>query len=554
MRFDVEAVRELAGDKVFARGQAYHRNGQVEIVQVDGRRVLAQVEGTEDYRTELTGGGSDIGGQCSCPAFDDSDFCKHMVAVALAANDENGERADDGAVDRIRAHLRAQEIETLIDMIFDFADRDPALFRKLDMAATAAGTDGKAIKTAVRRAIDEATRIRSFIEYRAMPRWSAQVEVVLDSLAALVPGGHAVPALELAEHALKRIEQAIGAVDDSDGYCGGLLYRARDIHIAAARAAGPDPINLAHSLFQREMADDYGIFTGSVALYADALGESGLTEYRRLALEAWDKLPPLIGKSSSQRDFSGGYDDLAAILDFFAERDGDSDARVALRTKDLSSPYRYLKLAEFCHSIGRSEEALRRAQEGLWIFDGRDRDDRLVTYAAMLLSEVGRDGEAYDLLWDAFARAPGFHPYLRFREIAGEGGRTRALEFLEQRLVSAARRDWTFDTEAGLLATILTHERMFDAAWAAIGRYGASSGIKEELAKLTEASHPAEVLRAYAEEVDRLAGAGGNPAYQRAFDLVKRMACLRGAAEQAAYVAELRERHQRKRNFMKLLA
>ena len=52
--------------------------------------MLAQVAGTEDYRTELTGRGEDFDGECSCPAFEDWGFCKHMVATALAANDLPG--------------------------------------------------------------------------------------------------------------------------------------------------------------------------------------------------------------------------------------------------------------------------------------------------------------------------------------------------------------------------------------------------------------------------------------------------------------------------------
>lgn len=56
-RFDIEAVRELAGDKVFARAKAYFSAGQVEILSIEPNRVLAQVAGTEDYRTVLTWGG-----------------------------------------------------------------------------------------------------------------------------------------------------------------------------------------------------------------------------------------------------------------------------------------------------------------------------------------------------------------------------------------------------------------------------------------------------------------------------------------------------------------
>ncbi|MGX5801837.1 SWIM zinc finger family protein [Bradyrhizobium sp. Arg314] len=88
-RFDVAALRKLAGEKVFARGEAYHLNGHVEILSIDSWRALAQVAGSEEYRTEVTGRDFEIAGSCSCPAFGDTGFCKHMVAVALARNAEN---------------------------------------------------------------------------------------------------------------------------------------------------------------------------------------------------------------------------------------------------------------------------------------------------------------------------------------------------------------------------------------------------------------------------------------------------------------------------------
>src|SRR2546430_11258545 len=61
-RFSIDALRDLAGDTVFARGEAYHRGGQVQILTIEPKRVLAQVAGSEDYRTELTGRGRNIGG------------------------------------------------------------------------------------------------------------------------------------------------------------------------------------------------------------------------------------------------------------------------------------------------------------------------------------------------------------------------------------------------------------------------------------------------------------------------------------------------------------
>ena len=63
-----------------------------------------------------------------------------------------------------------------------------------------------------------------------------------------------------------------------------------------------------------------------------------------------------------------------------------------------------------------------------------------------------------------------------------------------------------------------------------------------------------EALEVYRERVDHLAGAGGDRQYAEAATLVARMGILRGHGVQAAYVADLKARFGRKRNFMKLLA
>lgn len=49
-RFDVDALRDLVGNKVYSRGEAYWRDGLVQLLTVGSKRVLAQVAGTEDYQ------------------------------------------------------------------------------------------------------------------------------------------------------------------------------------------------------------------------------------------------------------------------------------------------------------------------------------------------------------------------------------------------------------------------------------------------------------------------------------------------------------------------
>jgi uncharacterized Zn finger protein len=556
-RFDIDALRELAGAKVFARGAAYHRDGQVEILSIRPGRVLAQVAGTEDYRTQLTGEGEDIDGECSCRAFEDWGFCKHMVATALAANDlPAGEADGSGALERIRDHLKEKGVDALVGMVMEFVERDPALFHKLDTAAAAIHDDDKTFGARLRKAIDSATRTAGFIDYREAGDWVAEVDTVLDSIAGLASGARAGLAVGHAEHVIDRIGQAMEEIDDSDGHCSVLLGRARDIHLAAVREVRPEPARFARDLFAREMADEYGTFEGAVALYADVLGETGLAEYHRLAREAWEKIPPWSGGRVQQEEqeeqtgeevFFGNQHQLMRILDFFAERAGEVDTRIALRAKNLSSDWSYLQLAEFCLSQGREQEALRRVEEGLWMFEDKRPNQRLALLAAELLSKAGRRQDAETCLQRAFEKEPSLELYKQLCKFGGEAARQRAVKFLE----AAGGKKIRWHTPSDLLIRIWMHEKMFDAAWAAVRKHGAPVALKEQLASDSEATHPDEALEVYAERVEHLAGSGSG--YEEAAKLVGRMAALRSEAEQVAYVLSLKVRFGRRRNFMKLL-
>ncbi len=546
-RFDVDTLRELAGKKVFERGQEYHEDGQVELLAIEPERVLARVAGSEDYRTELTGRGADIDGWCSCPAYVDWGFCKHLVAVGLAANSApDSEAAGGGALSRIRDHLKSQSIDFLADMIIELAEQDAKLFRSLELAVATSQDDDAKLEARLRKAIDDATHAPYFIDYAAAPGWAAAVDEVLDTIGSLSSGARAALVLTLAERAIDRIEGAIESIDDFDGHRGALLDRAQEIYLAAALVARPEPVRLARDLFVRVMNDESEAFYGAAERYADVLGERGLAEYRRLATAEWEKLRS--GSRRSNQEPSFPQDQLVGILDFFAERDGDADARVALRAMNLSSPYRYLALAEFCLANGRQEQAIKYAEEGLWVFEDGRQDERLVLFAADLLTKVGRERDAEAHLWTAFEKTPSLEIYTRLRSGGGDAVRKRATQWLEAQCTPKDGRGGS--DVADVLLDVLLQEKAFDEAWAALRKFGGSPHVIKRLASMTEKTHPTEVIEVYQANVEGLAGIG---AYQEAAKLVARMAKLRDKAAQEAYVAALKERHRRKRNFMKLL-
>lgn len=97
--FDVNELRELAGEKAFVRGQGYADNGHIALLSVNDGGVLAAAFGTSDYTVWLKRSGPGISGHCSCPVYKDAGFCKHMVATALVAN-EIAPQGDD-PLDRV---------------------------------------------------------------------------------------------------------------------------------------------------------------------------------------------------------------------------------------------------------------------------------------------------------------------------------------------------------------------------------------------------------------------------------------------------------------------
>jgi tetratricopeptide (TPR) repeat protein len=545
-RFDLDAVKAFVGDKAFARGEAYWRDGLVTIIDMNAARVRAQVLGTDIYRTTVTGRGADIGGDCSCPAFSDFGPCKHIAATALTANDGVA-KGGGGALARIRAHLETKDSAALVDILVDLAERDPVIFQRLDLAAAASTGDDATLDARLKKSIDSATRTGRFVDYHAAGGWAAEVDGALDSLEVIASGRTAPIAMRLALHAIARIEKAIGHMDDSDGHCTNLMARAAEIHLGACRDAKPDGIELARTLYAREMEEEYDTFSGAAATYADVLGKEGLAEYRRLAEAAFRKLPPRARKK--------GYDPersrLSRMMDFFAEQDGDLDARIAIREADQSSPWDVLQLAEFCLEHGREEEALRRAEEGLWLFEDDRPDERLYLFVARLLGAKGRNEEAVAHLIRAFDKAPSLTLHASLESIGGAKASEAAIARLRSKI--AASRPTARDSRSDLLVEILMAEERYEEAWAVVRERGSGERLTLRLAEKSEKTHTPEAIALYQQHIESLVRVGGNRSYEEAVTYVARMGDLQTAAAHAAYVDDLRIRHKAKRNFMKLL-
>lgn len=78
---------------IFWRGVDYFKTGKISELVEDNKKVSARVHGSKQYNIEFRKGPKYIKGYCNCPYFQShSDYCKHIVAVAVARDVELGLR------------------------------------------------------------------------------------------------------------------------------------------------------------------------------------------------------------------------------------------------------------------------------------------------------------------------------------------------------------------------------------------------------------------------------------------------------------------------------
>ncbi len=561
-------VVAMTDRRSFERGVLYAAEGRVIKRTMTASNVKAKVRGTSTYQVRLSLDDDDEPAyDCTCPVGQDGRFCKHAVAVALVVSEtvpDPGQETEQ-AID-VRDYLEGLDHQALVDLLVERAAEDDLFDARLRMDA-ARTTAGPPHLGAFRHAIDEVFMVGDHVDYRGMFNYASNVNTVLDSLQDLLNDGHPDAVVTLAEHAIDRAEDAVGYVDDSDGWMAGIAERLQELHLAACAQADLDPVELAGTLFDREReSGDLEFFYAAASAYADVLGTEGLAEYQRLAQEEWDALPPL-GPKDEERTWSSRRFRITQIMRTLAELSGDVDAVVEVLARDQSSAYQFVRIAEVLREANRYDDALVWAQQGLALHGVAD--SRLVAVVAEELHRTGRGEDAVRVAWDAYAEAPGLRTYRPLAENAQRADlwpawHDKALELLRSNIAQVQRQraprrvtHWAAPgPDSSTLVEVLLFDEDVDGAWAEASAAGCRRDLWQELARRREAEHPLEAIPIWQAKVERLIGLKKNQAYADAVALISHVGRLMTAAERSAdfapYAAQLRITHKPKRNLMKL--
>ncbi len=324
----------------------------------------------------------------------------------------------------------------------------------------------------------------------------------------------------------------------------------------------PEPGGLAERLFRLETTLPFNVWSFDAATYHDVLGEEGLRRYRELAEAAWRKIKP--------RDSLDGHDDnryrITRIMEQLAKASGDIEELVAIKSRDLSSGYRYLEIAEILSKASQSDKALDWAERGLKAFPECP-DNRLRDFLVAAYLKRKRHDEALQLTWIQFEERPVLEHYIKLHDVADQLDtwpmqRERALIKVDTVVAheAATTNRWKPKPSLpnySLRLQIALWEEDLDAAWSVAHKGICDRSLLITLAGKLESGRPSDAISLYRRVVPLIVEQTKNAAYDEAIKLIRKVGGLMKTPAQLSefgdYLAELHVQFKPKRNFIKLL-
>jgi uncharacterized Zn finger protein len=570
----LSVIHRLSGSRSYARGEDYYESGRIRSLRYDDETIHAQVKGTHLYKAEIRLREGCLDYRCTCPKGTDGDFCKHLVAAGLAWLDRNLERDDRASLPRkprpaknadIRSWLRSLEKDQLVDMIMDQAEEDQVFadFLKMGTARRSEPIDTEGLQEAIETALD-------YEDYEDQPaewEYARRAGLVVALVRGILEEGKAEAARALAEYAIQTLDRALLEMEDPVGLSG-FMDDLMELHLAACRKAKPDPEQLAQRLFKWEMTSDSDLFSGVFERYHSVLGRKGTAVFRSLVEKEWQSIRPL-GPDEDDSERYGRRFRITELRKRVAEISGSLDELIDVMSRDLSTAYQFLQIAETRRQAGAHELAVEWAEKGLKAFPEKT-DPRLREFLAEEYHYLKRHDEAIDLVWKNFTD----HPVLDgYRTLKSHADRThqwpkwqvKALMWIRNHLAEKkgkAQKNrekwwWIREPDHSLLVEIFLWEKNTDAAWMEAKAGGCSEELWLALARLRENQHPEDALAIYKRQVEPLIDQKSNMSYRGAIRFLeiirKLMVRLQKESEFRAYLASLCTKHKAKRNFIKYL-
>ncbi len=592
-----DSLRDLAGDDVFERGEAYFAAGKVSMPRDGGGSATFKVKGSKTYSTELYFEDLGLHTDCNCPHAEGGAFCKHMVAAALywrhklegnepLAQENNAQTATKSVASQkhqttvaskreaLKTFVFGQSAASLADTLWSWAETNRALMAELTSwhAQVTTADKPQGWKTAIGAILGTA---HSFYDYRDSNDYADRAENVLPLLDKIVTTSPA-QGRDACAYTLRLLYAVAENADDSDGMIGDVMSSVQDILLTALEKEAP-PGDWINEWFALMQADPWGLWNEASVL--EVAGAAVQQRYHERAAKDWHDYLKSLEKAAPTKP-SG--DKRKAYATTFANTERWDYARYKLRTRYLNSlksqgdsaavldtlqtnlrgESEHHELIAYCESIGKTREALEfaLAARKLYPDDWRTEADLLRCY-----ERDGWDAEALAIHRQRLERDPSVEHFAAVLKAAKAAGR-------EMASYRSALYDWAAQCEVqtekpkaprfrplpasqgrdvSTRVKWLLHEKKNDEALALVQPpHICACALLNAIAHKIRNDKPAEAL-ALLHRVFAIQMPIASTPYTEVLRLVKDIAPLMQQPERGQWIARIRADYKIKRNFIK---
>ena len=388
----------------------------------------------------------------------------------------------------------------------------------------------------LRNAVDAGLRTRRYLDYWESSEWADAASPIVDAFGGFVANSPSQELVELIQRAVGYMVKVILHADDSNGEIGGLISDLLEFHGVACDAGVADPVKLARWMV-RFTIDDQDFFVLDPKRYANALGETGLTAYRK--------------EVGRRREAGKTVFALRYIDERLAVLDGDVERVVELLGGDQTRPYQFIQVTEAMVELDRDADALTWARRGIADTDGWQ-VAQLYDLAARVYIRRNAPEEVVSLRREQHFRITSATTYSLLREAAEATGQWDAER-------AAARAELEAKDLGGLVDAFFADGEP-EAAWLVTEvnpNWDPGERRWKRLAKTREESHPAQAMAVYLRLADIELEHTGRAYYERAVALLgKAQRAADTAGRQRAFsdhLFALRERFRKRPALIEIL-
>jgi hypothetical protein len=515
--------------------------------------VNARVQGTQEYKVRIN---VDHGfeSSCTCP-YDFEGYCKHIVAVLLAFNEDYESIIDKGRGEdeTVASALQGLSIEQLRDFLKKEFSEDTLLQDHFMIYATGEVKKGGKSLDDYKKEVDALygnSSVHGYIEYGNMIDFAGFTDLAERYL----EKKNVAEAAKVFQALAEAIAENMDMVDDSDGYYGESFSEAVQSLASCVNLLGREKKSgyidyFFEKFMQKEpdyFEDDYG-----EALRSVCVGKDDLERLRELL---WPRLPRSL--PNSKDDWNRYYDSKvllnmqAFVLDSLA-RFGDEGSRMELYELFKGN---YLKDEEFCllyaerlEKDGKIDEAINVAEAGIGVFK-----PHLTTELRLFLNRHYQtlSPEKYkENLKKLFYQTTDWEFYEKLRKFSGKHWCSMLQEIVEYYSSGHDLNDYR--DYGDILIDIYVREKMFESALKEVLARKSLHTLSRYYKPLAE-KYPSDYFNAYKELLLAYADARmGRDHYREVASELKKMKAIKGFEKEfKEYIKMLREKYAKRPAFI----